>query len=43
MREVPPGPAGQPVTLVLPISKDNVIFGVCAVDKGGHRSLVVVP
>ena len=27
----------------LPISKDNVIFGVRAVDAAGHRSLPVVP
>lgn len=32
-----------PVTLSLPISKDNVIFGVRAVDAKGHRGLVVVP
>ncbi|HKF47308.1 MAG TPA: M20/M25/M40 family metallo-hydrolase [Terracidiphilus sp.] len=43
MREVPAGPAGQAVTIDVPISKDNVTFGVCAVDKEGHRSLVVVP
>jgi hypothetical protein len=27
----------------VPISKDNVIFGVRAVDSAGHRSLAVVP
>jgi hypothetical protein len=27
----------------LPVSKDNVIFGVRAVDDAGHRSLVVIP
>lgn len=27
----------------LPISKDNVVFGVRAVDSGGHHSLAVVP
>ena len=32
-----------PVTVSLPISKDNVIFGVRAVDAKGHRGLVVVP
>jgi hypothetical protein len=32
-----------PMTITLPISKDNVIFGVRAVDAAGHRSLVVVP
>jgi hypothetical protein len=40
---VPPGPAGAPVTITVPVSKDNVIFGVRAVDAAGHRSLVVVP
>jgi hypothetical protein len=36
--------AGEgPVTVTLPISKDNVIFGVRAVDAKGHRGLVVVP
>jgi hypothetical protein len=32
-----------PLTISLPISKDNVIFGVRAVDAQGHRGLVVVP
>jgi Peptidase family M28 len=32
-----------PMTVSLPISKDNVIFGVRAVDAKGHRGLVVVP
>jgi hypothetical protein len=27
----------------LKVSKDNVIFGVRAVDAAGHRSLPVVP
>jgi hypothetical protein len=40
---VPPGPAGSPVTFTVPISKDNVIFGVRSVDATGHRSLAVVP
>jgi hypothetical protein len=30
-------------TLTLPISKDNVIFGVRAVDVAGHPSVAVVP
>lgn len=34
---------GNPVTVTLPISKDNVTFGVRAVDEKGHRGLVVVP
>jgi Peptidase family M28 len=33
----------RPVTVSLPISKDNVLFGVRAVDAKGHRGLVVVP
>ncbi len=35
--------ADGPVTVSLPVSKDNVIFGVRAVDAKGHRGLVVVP
>lgn len=34
---------GKTVTVTLPISKDNVYFGVRAVDAKGHRGLVVVP
>ena len=34
---------GAAVSLTLPISKDNVIFGIRSVDAVGHRSLVVVP
>lgn len=34
---------GTAYSATLPISKDNVIFGVRAVDALGHRSLVVVP
>ncbi len=34
---------GSATTATLPISKDNVIFGVRAVDAEGHRSLVVTP
>lgn len=37
------GTSGGQVTVTLPISKDNVIFGVRAVDGKGHRGLVVVP
>ena len=29
--------------ITLPVSKDNVIFGVRSVDAAGHRSLAVVP
>ncbi|HTX78006.1 MAG TPA: M28 family peptidase [Terracidiphilus sp.] len=43
VRNIPPGPQGEPITIDVPISKDNVYFGVRAVDKSGHRGLVVVP
>ena len=43
VKSVPPGDRGQPVSVEVPISKDNVYFGVRAVDKAGHRGLVVVP
>jgi hypothetical protein len=36
------GPNGEH-SITLPISKDNVIFGVRAVDAAGHRSVAVVP
>jgi hypothetical protein len=35
--------AGDATTITVDESKDNVIFGVRAVDKAGHRSVVVVP
>jgi hypothetical protein len=31
------------ITFTVPVSKDNVVFGVSAVDAEGHRSLAVVP
>ncbi len=31
------------MTVTLPVSKDNVLFGVRAYDVAGHRSLAVVP
>jgi hypothetical protein len=34
---------GNVTRITLPISKDNVIFAVAAVDAQGHRSLPVVP
>jgi hypothetical protein len=34
---------GKVTRVTLPISKDNVIFGVQAVDEGGHRSETIVP
>lgn len=42
-KEVPPGTGKAQVSASLPISKDNVIFGVRAVDAKGHRGLVIVP
>lgn len=38
-----PGAAGEKVEATLPVSKDNVVFAVRAVDTKGHRSLPVVP
>ena len=35
--------SASPATATLPISKDNVIFGIRAVDSKGHRSLVATP
>ena len=35
--------AGTATTMELEISKDNVLFGVRAVDASGHRSLAVPP
>lgn len=35
--------AGTATTLKLDVSKDNVLFGVRAVDAAGHRSLAVAP
>lgn len=43
VKSVPPTSGGSSITLTVPISKDNVIFGVRAVDAAGHRGLVVVP
>jgi len=37
-----PATAG-PVTITVPVSKDNVIFGVRTVDAAGHRGLVATP
>lgn len=34
---------GDKTTATVPVSKDNVIFAVRAVDGSGHRSLTVVP
>jgi hypothetical protein len=35
--------AGTATTLKLPVSKDNVVFGVRSVDPAGHRSYAVLP
>ncbi len=35
--------AGAALTLTLPVSKDDVVFGVRSVDAAGHRSPAVVP
>ena len=43
VQQVPPQAAGAALSVTLPISKDNVIFGVRAVDAAGHRGLVVTP
>ena len=42
-KDVSPAPGGGPITITVPVSKDNVYFGVRAVDSAGHRGLVVVP
>jgi hypothetical protein len=36
-------PIGNVTRTTLPMSKDNVIFAVRAIDGTGHRSLAVVP
>ena len=38
-----PQAPGAGVTITIPVSKDNVIFGVRAADGAGHRGLAVVP
>jgi len=35
--------AGKEAKATIPVSKDNVIFAVQAVDESGHRSLPIVP
>jgi hypothetical protein len=42
-QSVPAVPGDAPVTITVPISKDNVIFGVRTVDARGHRGLVATP
>jgi hypothetical protein len=43
VRTVAPQAKGAPIRITVPVSKDNVFFGVRAVDAAGHRGLVVVP
>jgi hypothetical protein len=43
VQTIAPQADGTPITATVPISKDNVVFGVRAVDAAGHRSLVVAP
>ncbi|HEY1987267.1 MAG TPA: M28 family metallopeptidase [Terracidiphilus sp.] len=43
VQQVDPQGPGAAITLTVPVSKDNVVFGVRAVDAAGHRGLVVVP
>jgi hypothetical protein len=38
-----PVQTGGVITLTVPVSKDNVIFGVRGVDAAGHRGLVATP
>jgi hypothetical protein len=43
MQPVEADAAKPTVSITVPISKDNVIFGVRAVDAAGHRGLVATP
>jgi hypothetical protein len=43
IQTIPGGDGAEPATVTVPISKDNVIFGLRAVDAAGHRGLVEVP
>jgi hypothetical protein len=43
VQTVQPPASGATVTITVPISKDNVVFGVRTVDAAGHRSLAVTP
>jgi hypothetical protein len=43
VQTVPAATGETPVTITVPISKDNVIFGVRAVDAAGHRGLAATP
>ena len=43
VRKVDAGASGAAIEVTLPISKDNVVFGVRSVDSKGHASPAVVP
>jgi hypothetical protein len=43
VKKIPPAAENDPISVTVPVSKDNVIFGVRSVDTAGHRSLVIVP
>lgn len=43
MRVVPAAAGSDEVAITVPVSKDNVVFGVRAVDAAGHRGLVAMP
>jgi Peptidase family M28 len=43
VQTVPAAGDTEPVSLTVPVSKDNVIFGVRAVDAAGHHGLAATP
>jgi hypothetical protein len=43
VQSVAPQSEGKAPSIKLPVSKDNVIFGVRSVDAAGHRSVAVMP
>lgn len=43
VEDVAPTQSGGPVGVTCQVSKDNVVFGVRAVDAAGHRGLAVAP
>jgi len=43
VQTVQPQPPGSTLSVTVPISKDNVVFGVRSVDAAGHRSPAVAP
>jgi len=42
-QSIPASEPGKLMTVTVPVSKDNVFFGLRAVDAKGHRGLVVTP